>query len=186
MADNSGCKVRDLLPDELDGMETEVRQALEKDAGAGGAKLAWSFIGSQATDAIADTLDFDVFELLARGWCAARELHEYTNPARHPRGEHSVVQLGEHKFTTSVHPVLKCSLDAVALPTLRFTLEFTATVEAVALDIVNGHITAAGAGECYVSAQLKYGEVKLHKPLASRHVKLPGRLTFKRPGFPIG
>jgi hypothetical protein len=73
----------------------------------------------------------------------------------------------------------------MSLPPLRFTLELTAQFKAVALAIKAGHIGAVGAGECFVSAQLKYGEVNLHPALDSRHVKLPGEFRFAAPGLAI-
>src|SRR6185312_7033020 len=41
-----------------------------------GRTLAWGFVGSEATDALRNVLDCDVFELVAQGWCVAKELQE--------------------------------------------------------------------------------------------------------------
>jgi hypothetical protein len=189
MSDDSGCKIRDLLPDRMeqlaDVMRTELEQQGAVDGGGGRGRLAWSLVASEASDAIAGVLDDDVFELLARGWCLARELREYSDQAKHPAGERSVVHLGEHRFSTSVQPTLKVSIDGLVLPSLRFTLEVTAHVQAIALEIEDGRIRAVAAGECYLTAQLKYGDVALHKAPTSRHLKLPGRARLAPPGLAI-
>jgi len=54
-----------------------------------------------------------------------------------------------------------------------------------ALSICDGHITAIDAGDCSVGAQLKYKDMKLHKELESREMKLPGRLQLQPPGLEI-
>ena len=183
MTDETAFTVRDLLPSRLDRLDEVLQNELGKEEGVGA--LAWDVVESQATDAIASALDCDPFEVLARGWAVARNLHEYADASKHPRRERSVVHLGKHPMTVTMHPVLKYRIGPVASPPLRFTLELTAEFESVALSIKDGHITGIGSGECYVSAQLKYRDVKLHPEQQSRHVKLPGYLKFNVPGVPI-
>ena len=153
MTEDRGCQVRDLLPTTFERMDGVLREQLQRDQGSTGARLAWDFLGEQATDAIADLLHCDVFELLARGWCVVRELHKYTDPEVYPIEKLALVQLGKHKVTATVHPVLSYSIDAVKLPPLRFTVELSANFDTVTLEIRGGRIRAVGAGECYVTAQ---------------------------------
>lgn len=186
MSEDSGCKLRDLLPANIGRIGQTLRTEIESERPKGGAALAWDFIATSATEKIVGALDEDVFELLARSWCVARELKEYTDPVKHPPGERSVVRLGRHKFTTSAHPVLTFRIGGFTFRPLRFTVELTAHFEPLELDIENGRIRAIGSGECKVSAQLKYGSVALHKAKESRHLKLPGRYRFESPGLAIG
>jgi len=185
MTEPSGIRLRDLLPPDVE-MKSVVKDELRKDADINQLSLAWRFVGSEATDAVRNVLDCDVFEIVARGWCVARELHEYTDSHKHPHDEKSVVHLGEHKFATNVHPVLNISVGAIHCPPLRFTLELAANFRSVALSICNGRITGVGAGDGYVSAQLKYGDVKLHKNKESKKVPLPVEYKFRDPGLSIG
>jgi len=185
MTDDSGCRVRELLPGSIEGMEDAVRNELEKESARGGPGLVWSFVATQATEAMAEALDIDAFEVIAQGWRLARELHEYTDAQKHRPGEHSIVSLGEHKFTTSIHPLVNFSVDGFAGHTLRFTLELAANFKSAALDIEGGRIRGVHAGECFVTGQLKYGSVALHKAKTSRHIRLPGRIYIREPGLAI-
>jgi hypothetical protein len=182
---DSGVMVSELLPNTFNGMEGVVRDELSKNPAMGLASSMWGFVGSTATDAIRSRLNFDVVELLGRGWVFARELHEYKDPVKHPRGQSSILHLGEHKMTTELHPVLTLMIGPLQPPALRFTLEITAHIRSAALAIRDGHITGLGSGDCFLSAQLKYREFPLHNPLETRRVTLPGHYPFKAPGLAI-
>lgn len=185
MTESSGCPVRDLLPASLASMDAVMKQELSKDSRIDPRKLAWGFIGSEATDAVRSVLDCDVFELLAQGWCIAEKLQEYSDPARHPPGERSIVYLARHSFVKTVHPVLEVTIDPVAYQPLRFTLELEANFRSVALSISDGRITAVGAGDVDIGVRLKYGNATLLDK-KSRKLPLPARIDFKAPGLRIG
>ena len=182
---DSGLMVNELLPQTFNRMEGIVRDELSKDPAMGLATRVWELVGSTATGAIRSRLNFDIVELLARGWALARGLHEYKDPKKHPRNESSIVYLGQHDMKTEVHPVLTLMIGPVQSPELRFTLEMKAHINSVALSIRDGHITGLGAGDCFVEAQLKYREIALHDPMKSRKVTLPGHHDFKAPGLAI-
>jgi hypothetical protein len=183
MSDN-GVMVNELLPDTFNRMEGVVRNEFSKDPAMGVASRLWALIGSTATDAIRSRLNFDVVELLGRGWVFARELHEYKDPNKHPPEESSIVYLGQHKMKTELYPVLTLMIGPISRE-LRFTLEMTAHINSVALSIRDGHITGLGTGDCFVEAELKYREIALHDPVKSRKVTLPGHRDFKAPGLAI-
>ena len=185
MTESGGCPVRDLLPASLPRMDSVMKQALGKDLPVDPRALAWGFIGSEATDAVRSVLDCDVFELLAQGWCMAKELHEYSDPARHPPGERSIVYLASHSFVQTIHPVLDVTIDSIPCPPLRFTLELAANFRSVALSITDGRITGAGAGDVDVGTRLKYGDLTLFEK-ETRKLPFPARIDFKAPGLRIG
>ena len=188
MSEQYGCKVSDLLPDKFDHLDQVVKEGLDGDseeARPSIPRFAWQIIQSKATQAVRDVLDGDVFELLARAWCVARELHEFTDRRKYPLGKDSTVFLGNHQVSTEVHPVLVVTVGSLEGARLRFTLTLTAHFRSAALTIRDGHITAIDAGDCSVGAQLKYKDTKLHKELESREVKLPGRLRLQPPGLAI-
>jgi hypothetical protein len=185
----SGVTVRELLPQALAGVEQTMLNGLAQDSPSGNPSLpgfARQIAASEATAVIQKSLDCDVFSLLARGWGLARELKSYTDRSRYPPGTTSVVYLGEHSVTTEVHPVLTLVIGSIECRPLRFTVVLKGHFRSAALVIRDGCITGLDSGDCSVSAQLKYGEVPLHKEAESRHVILPGHLVFSPPGVIIG
>lgn len=182
----NGVTLGQLVPDRFDGIESAVRDEASRNLGAGTRNLLWSFVGSKAEEAVREALDCDVFEVIAQGWCLARELHEYSDRTKHPIGEKSIVHLGEHAFKVDVHPTVIVIIDKAECARLRFTLELAANFRAVALLICNGCVTGIAAGDGYVSAQLRYGDVSLHKRKDSGKVKLPAQINFRAPGYAIG
>ncbi|GAB2505663.1 hypothetical protein GCM10027084_20140 [Pseudoxanthomonas sangjuensis] len=187
MTENSGITIRQLLPkDRFEGMKDAMRDEMAGHDETGKRSLALGFIGQEAESALREVLDCDVFTVLAGGWCKARELHEYSDPEKHPPGERTVVHLGEHALTATLHPTLEISIGRVRVFELRFTLEVSANFRAAALSIRSGCITALETGDASVSTQLKYGGRSLHKRQSSKLVKLPGRVSFAEPGLRIG
>lgn len=68
MPEQSGCQIRELLPASLKQMEGTLKNELCKDPGVSQSRLAWGFVGSEATEAVQSVLNGDVFELVAQGW----------------------------------------------------------------------------------------------------------------------
>lgn len=180
---SSGVKVKVLLPDTFNRMEEAVKDELSKDPAMAGASRVLELIGSAATDAIRNRLNFDVLEVLGRGWVFASELHEYKDPAKHPPGERSIVHVGKHEMKTKLEPIVTLTVGPVSKE-LRFTLEVTAHINSVALSICDGNITGIGTGDGSVEAQLKLGEIPLHNAIESRTVTFPGYHKFE-PGLEI-
>jgi len=173
--------VGDLLPDRFDGLEERVKAKLSEDPAVGGNKLAWDLIGSEVEGALRSVLDCDLIEMLAKAWTTARALQDYADPVKHPPGGASVVHLGEREVERELHPVVAVTIGACECMELRFTLCLTAHFSGLALSIRAPYITGGTAGDLKASAQLKYGEVALHKPLESRKIDLPGRFRFDPP-----
>jgi len=183
MSDEGGIRVADLLPERFQ-LGPAVEQAMQGDPDACPPGLAWDFIAGQAADALRSLLDCDAIELIAQGWAKARALQDYADPAKHPPGETAIVHLAEHKLVREVHPVLEVAVAGCPPVSLRFTIALAAQVRGLALSIEGGHIRAAAAGDASVSAQLKYGAVKLTDEKQSRKLALPGRWVFT-PSIPI-
>lgn len=188
MTEASGCRVRELLPDDLEHMDEVIKDELVRESGGQAVSLpgvALQVAGSKAAEAVYAVMDCDVFELLARAWCTARELHEYKDDVRHPRGQQSTLFLGQHSVTVLVHPILSVNIGPIRCAPLRFNLELAADFRSAELSILDGHIVAVAAGDCSVSAQLKYGSVALHDKVKSRDVKLARPLELRAPGLSI-
>jgi hypothetical protein len=185
MIDHYKVSVRELLPEDFDRLESIVQSEISKEQGKFMSDKVWHLAASKVADAIRDRLNFDVVDLLGRGWTVARELHEYKDPKKHPSNETSVLYLGEHKMKTECHPVVNLKIGSIQGPELRFTLEFVAKVKSGALAIKNAHITSFGSGLFDVAAQLKYQGIDLHKPKEMVKVELPGKYDFEKPGLKI-
>lgn len=178
----TGCKLKDLLPADLDGFEDAVERGLRSDDKPGHSRLAWRLIRSSATDELRNALDCDIFGYLAQAWSKVRELRE----VEQQKGQTTIVHLHKHDFPLEVHPVLVVKVGVMPTLSLRFTLRVQAHFNAAALSIRDGFITSAAPGDASLAAQLMYGEVRLHKEQASPKVKLHGRYKFKSPGIRIG
>ena len=188
MTEKSGVEVCELLPGEFGRFDETLKKAAVGENGArpGIPDFVWKMVASQAQQDMHDALGVDVFSLVARGWCLAQELHQYTDKEKYPPEQTSIVFLAEHTTTTDVHPVLKLSVGEISCRPLRFTVALAANFRSAALLIKGGYIIGVGTGDCDVSAQLKYGDIALHKPLESRHLVIPGRKLFDAPGLAIG
>jgi hypothetical protein len=173
--------VGDLLPERFEGLEDRVKERLCEDPEVGGNKLAWDLIGSEVEGALRSVLDCDLIETLAKAWTTARALQDYADPAKHPPGDAAVVHLGEREVERELHPMVAVTIGQCECMELRFTLCLAAKFSGLALTIRAPYITGGSAGDLQVSAQLKYGEVALHKPQESRKLVLPGRFGFSVP-----
>lgn len=180
MTEENGVALSELLPDAFSSLAGNIKDKLAHDDGSKPniPGFAWNIAASETATAIDGALDCDVYELLARGWCFADELRKYKNQ---PPGTESIVYLGEHAMTTEVHPVLTLSIDSIPCRPIRFTVELKANFRTAAVLIADGNIVGMNTGDCFVSAQLKYGEVSLHDEVKSQHLTLPGRIRFKTP-----
>ena len=181
--DDATLPVSGLLPDDFEGLPIGVAHYLRGERQSW-ARLTFGLVLSQATERLRAVLDFDAFDMVAKAWAIARVLREFTDPARHPPDRIEVAEFGEHTLTANAHPVLQVSVAGANLEPMRLNLEITATFEAVALSIQGGEIIAAAPGPGTASALLKYRDTPLHKPLESREIRLPAKVTFN-PGLRI-
>lgn len=184
MTDESGTRIRDLLLLSQDTIEENVQREMRRDAAVSQTRVAWSFIGSEATQAIDSVLDKDIFEVVAEGWAIADVLLPYADAKEHPRGERALVGLMEHSFIKVCHPVLDIMWGDTKCASLKFDLELAANFRSVVLTICDGYIVAVDGGDGDVSVTLKYGDATLHSKKSPR-VPLPGHKDFKAPGLAI-
>lgn len=181
MNEHSEFALRQFLPESFDGLEQVLKEGI-----GGQSSWAWNLVSDEASEKLRSVLDLDVFEVFAQGWSKMRELAKYTNRANYPPEESWVVHLGDHQTPVwPLHPVLQVIYANMPGPRLRFTLELSAHVRSVALTLGDGYITKIGAGDFSVRAQLKYGEVALHKTMESKALKLGRTIEFKKPGIRI-
>ena len=174
-----------LLPERLDSVAERIRPKLCENEDVDRMKLAWGFIGSQLLESLKSVLDCDLLEVLAKAWAEAAPLAELADPARHPPGERSLVELGEHEISRQLEPVVAVTIGPCPCVELRFQVTITAHVGGVRLSVVDGHITGGDPGELWASAALSFEGVPLHPAQESRRIALPGQFSFSPPGIRI-
>jgi hypothetical protein len=175
----------DLLPDKLESVTERLRGRMCEDERIGGMKLAWDYIGKQLHQALKSALDHDLLDVLGNSWAQFSELAAFADPASHPPGERSVVELGAHEWQRELYPVIAVTIAPCPCIELKFLLALTANVGGVRLSIVDGHIVGGDLGELWASAQLSYEGTPLHPPQESARVGVPGEFTFDPPGIKI-
>lgn len=151
----------------------------------GGMKLAWGFIGGQIQTALKSVLDCDLLEVLAGAWAKAAPLADFADAAKHPPGERSVLELGEHDVSRELNPVIAVTIGSCPCVELNFTFALAAHVGGVRLSIIDGHIVGGDLGELWASAQLSYEGVPLHPAQESARITVPFEFSFTPPGIKI-
>jgi hypothetical protein len=178
-------KLNALLPAQLDSVGERARLKLCENQDVGAMKLAWGYIGGELQNALAQALDCDLMEMLARGWAQADLLTEFADSARHPAGERSIVEIGAHDCSRELKPVIAVTLGSCPCAELEFGLKVSANFGGVQLSIADGHITGGRTGEAWASAQLSFQGQPLHDAAQTRKVPIPGAFQFEAPGIPI-
>ena len=175
----------DLLPDKLDSVAARVRTRMCDDKEIKGMKLAWGFIGKELHKALKSALDCDMIEVMGKSWAGLSEIAAFGDPAKHPPGERSVVELGQHDLKRELHPVIAVTIAPCPPVELKFLLELSANVSGVRLSILDGHIVGGDLGELWASAQLSYEGTPLHPAQESAKLGVPGEFSFDAPGIKI-
>jgi hypothetical protein len=175
----------DLLPERLDKVAEEARKTLCENEDIGCMKLAWDYVGTELQGALKSALDCDALSVFAKTWAAADKLSDYSDPAKHPPGERSVIELGAHEIKRELEPVVAVTVGSCPCIELKFTFAVTGSFGGVKLSVMNAHITGGSPGEAWASGQLSYNGVPLHQPAESRKLPLPGTFEFAAPGIPI-
>ena len=174
-----------LLPSKLDNLDEEVKARLCQDEQVGGMKLAWDFIGDQLGEALKSVLDCDLLEVLGGAWAKAAPLADLADPAKHPPGERSLVELSKHEVNRDFHPVIAVTVGSCPCVELKFTVALAAQIGGVRLAVADGHIVSGDLGEVWASVQLSYEGAPLHPPAESRKLALPAAVRFEPPGILI-
>ena len=175
----------DLLPDKLDSVADRARDRMCDNEEIGRMKLAWGYIGKELNKALKSALDHDLLDVLGKSWAGFSELAAFADPAKHPPGERSIVELGEHEIKRELHPVIAVTVAPCPCVELKFLLALTANISGVRLSILDGHIVGGDLGELWASAQLSYGDTPLHSRRESAKVGVPGEFAFAAPGIQI-
>ena len=174
-----------LLPGKLDSVADQVRERMCDDEQIGRMKLAWGFIGKELHKALKSALDCDLLEVMGQSWAGLGELAAFADPAAHPPGERSVVELGQHDLQRELHPIVAVTIAPCPCVELKFLLALTVNVGGVRLSIVDGHIVGGDLGELRASAQLSYEGTPLHPAQESARIGVPGEFAFDPPGIKI-
>jgi hypothetical protein len=174
-----------LLPDKLDSVAEQVRERMCDNEEIGGMKLAWDYIGKELNKALRSALDSDLLDVLGKTWAQFSEIAAFADPDKHPPGERSLVELGEHELKRDLHPVIAVTIGPCPCVELKFLLALSANISVVRLAILDGHIVGGDLGELWATAQLSYEGIPLHAPQESAKVAVPAEFAFDLPGIKI-
>jgi hypothetical protein len=178
-------KLSELLPARLNAVGEQARAAICENEEISRMGLAWDYVGSQLQSALKSALDCDALAVIAKGWSTLQLLAEYGDPAKHPTGELSVVELGAHEVSRDVHPVIAVTVGSCPCMELKFTFAVTGHFGGTKLSIRDGHIVGGALGDAWASALLSFNGIPLHEAAESRKLALPGEFALAAPGVTI-
>ena len=174
-----------LLPDKLDDVADQVRGQMCGDQKVEKMDLAWDYVGKEIHGALRAVLDCDLLGVIAKGWAGAAVLAEFADPAKHPPGERSMIELGEQAFKRGFEPMIGVSIAGCPCVELKFKLEVTGHLGGVKLTVLDGHVVGGQLGPSWASGELSYAGVALHPKSETRKLEIPSAFSFKAPGIAI-
>lgn len=157
----SGVNLRTLF--EFSGALVErgaAEKAKESPASAAPPTLV-GFVAEAAANKLNSVLDTDVFEMLAHGWLAFKQVRDCADTVTHPPGQDTIVTLHDVEIGSTNSPVLHSKVGGVTLPELRFTLALTAKFKTVQLVVRDARIRSLRPGTGAAIVKLSYGKAKL-------------------------
>lgn len=114
-----------------------------------------------AADELNQTLDLNVFEVLAQGWAQVPAVRNAVQLSALMQGPPAIVRLDQHNIASTAYPVLNVKVADSALPELRLTLEIIAGAESATLAVRDGRFELLALGKASVTARLSYKNVLL-------------------------
>jgi hypothetical protein len=142
------------------------------------------FSASLAAERLNETLNVDVFELLADAWLKFRQVRDCADPIKHPPGEVALVRLKDVTVTSRNAPFLRPTSNGAALMELRFELELVARFDTLELVIRDAHIRSLRPGAAQALVTLKYGASKLAER-STPNWQLPGEIALPGEGISL-
>jgi hypothetical protein len=132
----------------------------------------------EVTAAAAGMLDVNLADVLITGW---REHQDLTAAARRTLatpGSTELVDLAEHRVTSSQEPYVTVLLDGHQVATVRLGLTIVFDVTAMLAGISAGRLVAVHSGDCDITVTLAIDEAEV--VTRQTRVKLPGIITLHR------
>jgi hypothetical protein len=132
----------------------------------------------EVTTAAAGLLDVNLADMLITGW---REHQDLTAAARRTLaapGSTELVDLADHRVTSSQEPYVSVLVDGHQVATLRLGLTVVFDVTAMLAGISAGRLVAVHSGDCHISVTLAIDEAEVVTRQTS--LELPGIITLHR------
>jgi hypothetical protein len=114
---------------------------------------------STAQRAVAElnrVLDFDAFQILARGWASVPSVRNAVQLSALISGPPTILRLEQHNITSTSALVLESHVADTALPPLRLELQLIARVQSATLAVRDGRIEVVALGKASIIARLTY------------------------------
>jgi hypothetical protein len=132
----------------------------------------------EVTTAAAGLLDVNLADVLITGW---REHQDLTAAARRTvaaPGSSELVDLAEHRITSSQEPYVSVLVDGHQVATLRLSLTIVFDVSAMMARISAGRLAALHSGDCDITVTLAIDEAEV--ATRQTHLELPGIIILHR------
>lgn len=120
-----------------------------------------------AADELNLALDFDVFEILARGWVTVPAVRRAVQLSGLTSAPPAIIRLDEHSIRSTSYPVLGIKVAGNALPELKLTLDLVADVRSATVAARDGQVELVALGAASVVARLSYKNVLLKEHATS-------------------
>ena len=174
----------------LDIQAAEMRSALDEYVRDNSAQSALpaavlGFAAEEMAMAADGVLKRDVFDVVFEAWAAIRDLHDYTDPVKHPPAERTVVKWGKCSLKAPQEVSVKLGANGVSLPVLRLTIDLAAEFSSLALTIQGGAIRKITPGTAQASVALKYRNTTLITPRKTPELTFERGIEFEK-GLAIG
>jgi hypothetical protein len=150
------------------------RQTIAKDARA----IRWPWVRQAIADQTSQILDLNVLDALGEAWKKLAEVEEYADPKKHKPSDKNLVPLVEHTIKSQHQPELKILLHGHEIGSVKFSLEFSLTLDGFDLAIQNARIMEIQTGSAKGEGSLSLAGVSLWKHEWAP-VRFPGQISLK-------
>lgn len=172
---------RELLP--VADLVQEWGDAVERDAETARplgplSRAGRRIVARRAAEMVGELLDVDLVPVLTRGWCLHERLVAAGYRTAADPAAQEVVEIGEHRVTSTHHPTVEVTVDGAVALTVPVDLTLTLDVHALVAVVRDGALVAAHPSTATLTAALTVEGVSL--PPRTARVALPGMVDLGR------
>ncbi|GAB3406776.1 hypothetical protein [Flindersiella endophytica] len=115
---------------------------------------ALGVVDEQVAGMVHNLLEYDVGDLLVRGWKAYSQLRSAARRTVENSGQEEVVELATHTVTWIYKPKVDMLVNGRKVNSLEFVLTVEFEINGLVAVVRNGHLMALRSGECVITTTL--------------------------------
>ena len=123
--------------------------------------IPWDDIQDAVIDKLLELFDLEILGLWVAGLKKCKEIEEYADLSKHPRGELNEVALCEHELCSAHRPALEITVNGTPAKRLELDLNCSLVFEGAVLEIQDGRIKRVRFGDCEGLVTLECGGIPL-------------------------